>query len=242
MLQNLYQHPTTVTTAESEAMTQPLVFRGGQPFNKRKRESLARQLNVTELYAVYEYHVALHKGLAKGVPTPENVKTLNDGLTGGSESLEPIQPSSLDPTFKVFYVAPRTTSPWSSNATNIVHVWGFNDLVKRVERLTRITVKRDNALEGALAAEPLFDRMTQTFIEAEGGNFPNPERLFEEVVPAPAQEINLKNVDKAPENVLEEANKSLKLSLDRSEIEYLVKSYAKIGRNPTDVELFMFAQ
>ena len=223
-------------------MTQLLIFRGGQPFSKRKRESLARQLNVAELHAVYEYHVALREGLGEGVPTPENVKILNDGLTGGSESLESVQPSSLDPTFKVFYVAPRTTSPWSSNATNIVHVWGFNDLVKRVERLMRITVKLDNALEEALAADPLFDRMTQNFIEAEGGNFPIPERLFEEVVAAPAQEINLKNVDKAPETVLEEANKSLKLSLDRSEIEYLVKSYAKIGRNPMDVELFMFAQ
>ena len=223
-------------------MTQLLIFRGGQPFNKRKRESLARQLDVTELHAVFEYHVALHEGLGKGVPTPEDVKILNDGLTGGSVSLEPVQPSSLDPTFKVFYVAPRTTSPWSSNATNIVHVWGFNDIVKRVERLTRITVKLDSAFEEALAAEPLFDRMTQNFIEAEGGNFPNPERLFEEIVPAPAQEINLNNVEKAPETVLEEANKSLKLSLDQSEIEYLVKSYAKIGRNPTDVELFMFAQ
>ena len=223
-------------------MTQLLIFRGGQPFNERKRESLARQLNVAELHAVYEYHVALREGLGEGVPAPENVKILNDGLTGGSESLESVQPSSLDPTFKVFYVAPRTTSPWSSNATNIVHVWGFNDLVKRVERLIRITVKLDNASEEALAADTLFDRMTQIFIEAEGGNFPIPERLFEEVVAAPAQEINLKNVDKAPETVLEEANKSLKLSLDRSEIEYLVKSYAKIGRNPMDVELFMFAQ
>ena len=235
-------YPTTITTTESEHMTQLLVFRGGQPFNERKRESLAQQLNVTELHAVYEYHVALHDGLGKGVPTPENVKTLNDGLIGGPESLEPVQPSSLDPTFKVFYVAPRTTSPWSSNATNIVHVCGFNDLVKRVERLTRITVKLDNASEEVFMAEPLFDRMTQNFIEAEGGSFPNPERLFEEVVPAPAQEINIKNVDKAPEAVLEEANKSLKLSLDHSEIDYLVKSYAKIGRNPTDVELFMFAQ
>lgn len=223
-------------------MTQVLVFRGGQPFNKRKRESLARQLDVAELYAVYEYHVALYECLGEGLPTPEDVKTLNDGLTGGSESLESIQPSSLDPTVKVFYVAPRTLSPWSSNATNIVHVWGFKDLIKRVERLIRITVKPDNAFEKVLAAEVLFDRMTQNFMESEGGNFPNPERLFEEVVPAPAQEINLKNVDKAPEVVLEEANKNLKLSLDRSEIEYLVKSYARIGRNPTDVELFMFAQ
>lgn len=223
-------------------MTQLLVFRGGQPFNKRKRETLARQLDVAELHAVYEYHLALHEGLAEGVPTPEDVKTLNDGLTAGSESLQSIQPSSLDPTFKVFYVAPRTISPWSSNATNIVHVWGFNDLVKRVERLMRITMKLDNAFEESLAADLLFDRMTQNFMEAEGGSFPNPERLFDEVLPAPAREINLKDADKAPEIVLEEANKNLKLSLDRSEIEYLVKSYAKIGRNPTDVELFMFAQ
>lgn len=75
-------------------MTQLLIFRGGQAFNKRKRKGLARQLNVAELHAVYKYHVALHECLGGGVPTPEDVKTFNDGLTGGSESLESIQPSS----------------------------------------------------------------------------------------------------------------------------------------------------
>ena len=92
-------------------MTQLLIFRGGQAFNKRKRKSLARQLNVAELHAVYKYHVALHECLGEGVPTPEDVKTFNNGLNGGSESLESIQPSSLDPNSKVFYVAPRTISP-----------------------------------------------------------------------------------------------------------------------------------
>ena len=219
-------------------MTQLLAFRGGQPFSTRKIESLAQKLDVSELHAVYEYHVALREGLRGEVPTPQDVKALNDGLTGGSELPEVIQPSSLDPTLKVFYVAPRTISPWSSNATNIVHVWGFKDLVKRVERLVRITVRSDT-FEENLAIELLFDRMTQTFSKADGGSFPNPERLFEEVVPAPAQEIDLQNT---PELVLEEANKNLKLSLDSSEIEYLVRSYSKLGRNPIDVELFMFAQ
>ncbi len=224
-----------------ENMTQLLVFRGGQPFNKRKIESLAQELNVSELHAHYEYHIALHEDLREGIPTPEDVKALNAGLTGGSELPESIQPSPSDPTLKVFYVAPRAISPWSSNATNIVHVWGFQDLVKRVERLIRVTI-RSGTFEEAQASENLFDRMTQKLWEAEGGNFPNPGRLFEEAVAAPAQEIHLQNTTEAPELVLEKANKKLKLSLDRSEIEYLVKSYARIGRNPVDVELFMFAQ
>lgn len=86
-------------------MTQLLVF------HTRQRESLALQLRVAELHAVYEYHVALHECLGEGMPTPEHVKTLDYGLAGGSESLESIQPPSLDATFKVFYVAPGKLSP-----------------------------------------------------------------------------------------------------------------------------------
>lgn len=222
-------------------MTEILVFRGGQPFNKAKLKSIAQKLDVAEVHAVYEYYVALHEDLPEGVPTSEDLEALNDGLTGGSESPESDQPSTLDPTLKVFYVTPRTISPWSSNATNIIHVWGFQDLVKRVERLTRITINSGH-LDGVLANETLFDRMTQTLCEAEGGSFPNPGRLFQHAVPAPIQEIRLYNATSDPAMVLEEANRNLKLSLDRSEIEYLVQSYERIGRNPSDVELFMFAQ
>ncbi len=133
-----------------------------------------------------------------------------------------------------FVVVPRlgTISPWSSKATDIAQNCGLAK-VRRVERGIVWTVSGEvadvKALRGAL-----HDRMTESVLErAEDG-----EKLFVRAEPRP-----LSRIDLAPgRSALEAANKRLGLALAEDEIDYLMKSYAVLGRNPTDVELMMFAQ
>ena len=132
-------------------------------------------------------------------------------------------------------VVPRlgTISPWSSKATDIAHTSGL-DAVRRLERGTRWTVAGDvvdaDALHGALA-----DRMTESVLadDAEVG------RLFAAGAPRPLGTVAL-GAD--PVAALAVADRALGLALAPDELEYLARAYAELGRDPTDVELMMFAQ
>jgi phosphoribosylformylglycinamidine synthase len=136
------------------------------------------------------------------------------------------------------WVVPRlgTISPWSSKATDILHRAGFD--VRRVERGMAWHV---SGLPGADAPdysaimEVLHDAMTQSVLiqidEAQG--------LF--LAGSPGDLIYVALGDD-PQAALAEANARLGLALAQDEIEYLVERYAELGRDPTDAELFMFAQ
>ena len=65
------------------------------------------------------------------------------------------------------------------------------------------------------------------------------EQLFEQLPARPLEEIPLLLMGR---DALLEADAALGLALEDSEIDYLVEAYASLGRNPTDVELMMFAQ
>jgi phosphoribosylformylglycinamidine synthase len=129
---------------------------------------------------------------------------------------------------------PGTLSPWSSKATDIALVCGL-DWLRRVER--GVTFHLD-------AAEPLapeaidriaallHDRMTEAVLH-EGDD---PARLFAHSAPRP-----LASVPRSLE-ALQRANQELGLALSEDEIAYLHASFARLGRDPTDVELMMFAQ
>ncbi|RYZ01938.1 MAG: phosphoribosylformylglycinamidine synthase [Myxococcales bacterium] len=139
-----------------------------------------------------------------------------------------------DVTGSSFVVVPRlgTISPWSSKATDIAQNCGLA-AVRRIERGLLWTVAGDvtnvKALRGVL-----HDRMTESILERpEDG-----EKLFTRAEPRP-----LSRIDLAPgRSALEAANKRLGLALADDEIDYLMSSYAVLGRSPTDVELMMFAQ
>jgi phosphoribosylformylglycinamidine synthase len=137
-------------------------------------------------------------------------------------------------TGRELYVVPRlgTISPWSSKATDIARNCGLSD-VRRLERGIVWTIAGAVTDEKALRAA-LHDRMTESVLEtAEDG-----AKLFVRAEPRP-----LSRVDLAPGRIaLETANKRLGLALADDEIDYLMKSYQTLGRNPTDVELMMFAQ
>ena len=136
-------------------------------------------------------------------------------------------------------VTPRlgTVSPWSSKATDIAHVCGL----KPVRRLERGTLFR---LEAAAPLAPealraigawLHDRMTESlWIDTQ-----TPEGLFEAERPRPLRIVSLKSDGRA---ALERANAAWGLALSQEEIDYLLEAFTVLGRDPSDVELMMFAQ
>ena len=145
---------------------------------------------------------------------------------------------------QLFFVTPRpgTISPWSSKATSIAEVCGLSSVVKRIERgiVFAATFDYDVAAAGEVPnADALHDRMTETISMQP----PDLNSMFAQLPPAPLQRVQLLQGDTKPRAALEEANRTLGLALDSSEMDYLIEAYTnQLQRNPTDVELFMFAQ
>ena len=136
----------------------------------------------------------------------------------------PVSPSHA------FWIVPRvgTTSPWSSKATDIAHVCGLSS-VRRIERGVEwtFTGSGDRALIGAALA----DRMTESVLL-------RPDHLLR-VIQHAGSPRPLRTV---PIGELHAANTRLGLALADDEIDYLTARYRELGRDPTDVELMMFAQ
>jgi phosphoribosylformylglycinamidine synthase len=143
-------------------------------------------------------------------------------------------------------VMPRlgTVSPWASKATDIARNCGLE--LHRVERVTeyRLTTKSGllggtkplTADERAAVAALLHDRMTESvaFERAAGA------RLFDARDAEPLAHVDVLGRGRA---ALAEANVSFGLALSDDEIDYLVDAFGtQLKRNPSDVELMMFAQ
>ncbi len=127
------------------------------------------------------------------------------------------------------FVTPRlgTLSPWASKATELLR--GAGQPVKRVERGLRIDLEGWDDSSPALA-KALHDPMTQSLL----ANREQAQALFA----APARGA----LERIPLAQLEAANARLGLALAEDEIDYLRTRYTELGRDPSDVELMMFAQ
>lgn len=155
-----------------------------------------------------------------------------DAYTGGSEG-------------SLIVVAPRlgTVSPWASKATDIAHNCGLG--IHRVERVTeyRITLKSGllggtktlSQAELIACADLLHDRMTESVLLARE----DAAHLFDEKTAQPLEHVDVLGQGRA---ALEVANTTFGLALSDDEIDYLVKAFQGLKRNPSDVELMMFAQ
>ncbi|HUX73974.1 MAG TPA: phosphoribosylformylglycinamidine synthase [Steroidobacteraceae bacterium] len=136
-------------------------------------------------------------------------------------------------------VTPRlgTVSPWSSKATDIAHVCGL----WRLRRLERGTVyhlqSREPLGDAALAAlaPVVHDRMTESFW-LHGGP---PAGFFDAAAARPLRSLPLLRDGRG---ALEAANRQWGLALSGDEIDYLLGAFRGLGRDPTDVEIMMFAQ
>jgi phosphoribosylformylglycinamidine synthase len=138
----------------------------------------------------------------------------------------------------LFLVVPRpgTISPWSSKATDIARNCGLS-AVRRIERGIAYWTGdevNDDARCQALAGV-LHDRMTEAVL----GDFDAAACLFDRAQPAPMRRVQ---VIAGGRDALAQANGELGLALSDDEIDYLVESFTALGRDPSDVELMMFAQ
>jgi phosphoribosylformylglycinamidine synthase len=182
------------------------------------------------LHAEYWHFADLERPLE-----PEEADVLARILTYGPRGNE----SAGDGELLLVVPRPGTISPWSSRASDIAAHCGLG-AVRRIERGIAWYAKTmdgrplGDTARRAVAAR-IHDRMTEVVLDA----FDRAAVLFERAQPAPMECIDLLRYG---ERALFEANERLGLALSPGEIGYLFQSFSSKGRNPTDVELMMFAQ
>jgi phosphoribosylformylglycinamidine synthase len=149
-----------------------------------------------------------------------------------------------------FIVIPRfgTISPWASKATDIAHNCGMAH-VHRIERGIAFSIELKGGILGTgigaakklsddelqTVSALLHDRMTESVLR----HADQAALLFRELEAKPLESVDLLGEGKA---ALVAANTDLGLALSEDEIDYLVEAFTRVKRNPTDVELMMFAQ
>ena len=195
---------------------------------------------ITGLRARFIHCVATEAALSA-----DQTKRIAELLTYGQPG-EAINAKALDSA--VILVSPRlgTVSPWASKATDIARNCGL--MVKRIERITEFRVNFKHGLFGKTVLSPdqharvaalLHDRMIESVLTDRA----QAEQLFSELVAAPLETIDvLAGGQLQGKAALERANAEFGLALAADEIDYLVEAFTKLKRNPTDVELMMFAQ
>jgi phosphoribosylformylglycinamidine synthase len=194
----------------------------------------------------------LLKNLRREIPAIESVEARYQHFAETTESLSQQDSDRLlallsygeeqfshEPVGELFLVTPRqgTISPWSSKATDIFHNCGLT-AVTRVERATAYYIVSKKLLSEKdllLVSSLLHDRMMEVVVH----EMDAVSALFSHAEPAPLNSVRL--TDDA-QQALNAANSQLGLALSDDEVDYLADSYAKLKRDPTDVELMMFAQ
>jgi len=213
---------------------------GSSVLSSFRRERLLAQLKqaglpIADISARYEHFVNCDAALSA-----DEQKRLAELLQYG----DPYEIADNPKAF-VLRVIPRlgTISPWASKATDIAHNCGLAT-VRRIERGVRYMLVPERGLLGSKsfdadmlsrAAALVHDRMTETVVDASFDG----QALF-----APLDGRAMRTVPVLAQGVaaLVEANTTLGLALSEDEIEYLAEAFGKLERDPTDVELMMFAQ
>ena len=210
-------------------MAQMLYLRGAAALSEFRIAKLlekTRPLGIAGIAAEFRYFVELREALPA-----DDLRFLCELLQA-----EPHAPAA-----QTLLVTPRlgTVSPWSSKATDIVKNCGLATVARVEHGIAYLLSGRKGRLPAAetvRSALPfLHDRMTESVLFDEH----EAERLFHHVAPPPLATVDIL---KGGKKALERANAEWGLALSPDEIEYLVDNFKKVKRNPTDVELMMFAQ
>ncbi len=205
-------------------------------FRQRKLIDALRAQQVTNVDAEYWHFVQLSRALSR----EEHIKLealLAYGESPPDEDEDQDQPAERSSAHHYsFLVVPRlgTISPWSSKATDIATNCRLT-AVARIERGVWFTVTTEKALNetGKRAVESAcHDRMTESVL----AELDSSEAIF-----ATHNAQRLATIPRSAES-LKKANVELGLALSADEIDYLVAAFGKLERDPTDVELLMFAQ
>ena len=163
---------------------------------------------------------------------------------------EPVPATLYEGATEEFFVIPRlgTISPWASKATDIAHNCGMQH-VHRIERGVAYKVVLKSGILGSSIGAPkklsdeeiqavaalLHDRMTETVLR----HADDAVRLFDELEGKALESIDVLGQGR---DALMRANTELGLAMSEDEVDYLHEAFTKAQRNPTDVELMMFAQ
>jgi phosphoribosylformylglycinamidine synthase len=196
-------------------------------------------------FRLSELFIALQKrlpGLKNLQSHYEYVFTVGDNLTEPEKNLLETVLMAKAPesdNAQMVWVAPRfgTQSPWGSKALDILHHVGL-EKVSHIERVLVYQFQIEPELTSTQlnTIYPLLhDRMTESIVS----DWQALQALFTVLEPQPYNEIDILNQGIA---ALTAANKTLGLALSDDEIDYLLTQYLGLNRNPTDVELMMFAQ
>ena len=184
-------------------------------------------LPVNDIYAEFSHFAHLSAELSA-----DESEVLAKLLTYGP-TIEEHEPSG---TLLLVTPRPGTISPWSSKSTDIAHNCGL-DKVVRLERGIAyyingetLTVEQEKVLNNLL-----HDRMVESIF----AEFNDAQALFAQAEPG---EFSSVDVLTGGRDALVQANTTLGLALADDEITYLAENFAKLGRNPHDIELYMFAQ
>jgi phosphoribosylformylglycinamidine synthase len=219
---------------ESFASTASMMILTGAPslsaFRRKKLLSTLQQTvpSTVSVYAEYVHFAELTQPLSESA-----VETLQALLTYGPRE----EKTSTKGQLILVVPRPGTISPWSSKATDIAHNCGLDQVV-RVERGTAYYVQGEETFTTQQLADlgaELHDRMVDTVLD----DLQQAEILFVHQEPAPVTSVDTLGGGVA---ALRNANSELGLALAEDEIDYLVESFNGLKRNPTDVELMMFAQ
>ena len=212
-----------------------LRLRGASALSPFRLEKLASALKiaapqVSHIYAEYWHFCALKRDL-----WPNEIAIL-EKLLKAARTGQQVEPAMGE----LLLVLPRpgTISPWSSKATDIARHCGL-EAMERLERGVAFYIQTAAAglsADGRTALLALIhDRMTEAVFSA----FEDAEKLFSHFEPAPLATVD---VLAGGSDALQNANNAMGLALSQDEIDYFAAYFTRIRRNPTDVELMMFAQ
>ena len=211
-----------------------IILRGAPSHSEFRLRKLLAELTAIGLPAKEVYAEYVHVAETNEPLTSDEQSILEKLLTYGPK-MQGHEPSGL---LRVVAPRPGTLSPWSSKATDIGRICGLSKL-ERVERAiafwidlsgTSLTPDQQRLLDG-----PLHDRMTQVVFDSQEAM----DLLFRHEQPKPFATIPM---IAGGRDALVEANQSLGLALADDEIDYLALNFQKLGRDPHDIELMMFAQ
>ncbi|MEQ1667761.1 MAG: phosphoribosylformylglycinamidine synthase, partial [Sulfuriferula sp.] len=211
-------------------MSEIIHLAGSAALSQFRLDKLAQALPDYTCIAAQFWHFAETHAPLDGADT----NTLNSLLTYGSPIATPAQGTMM-----LVVPRPGTISPWSSKATDIAKHCGLA-AVSRIERGTAYTFQRGDgaaltAADLAAIAPHIHDRMTEVIL----GELDAAQALFRHL---PPKHLTTVDILAGGYDALAVANTALGLALSADEIDYLVTNFTRLGRNPTDVELMMFAQ
>ena len=236
-----------------------LILPGSSSLSVSKRETLLKAIQtlcpqVSSVDAIYMHLVKCMSKSGDDIldPTSRSRRCLDHLLDYGNDDKLPQTTESIKNAHNVIFVLPRpgSISPWSSKATDIAAICNLGDQVRRLERgfvFTFVTIDKSSLTQADVDtfAHLIYDRMTQVILLS----LPEEDVIFTHRNPHPLRIIDLiggiAETSSARDKLIR-ANKELGLALALEEIDYLVDAFisgpSPLHRNPTDAELFMFAQ